>query len=221
MPYKKRYYNKRSSRPGYKACGKMVYSDAKKALAIARGVKSLINVEYKFLDNHANLAASGMSATILDLPIMAQGDTANTREGNSIKLTKCILNGNIIQHSSATNSIVRLMLVWDAQANGAAPAIADILEDSTATDNIISPYNVPFKKRFFVLWDKVFPLTANGGGVKAYHKVVNLNHHVRYNGNAGTVADLTSGNLAFIHFSNEPTNTPSLTHWERIRFIDN
>ncbi len=220
MPYK-RQYNQKRSRPGYKACGKMVYGDAKKALAIARGVRSLINVEYKFLDNNAIGATISSTPVVIDLPIMAQGDTANTREGNSIKLTKCILNGNIFMNASATASVVRLMLVWDAQSNGAAPPIAGILQDSTAGDNMVSPYNPPFKKRFFVLWDKTFNLSDSGNKVLSYHKVVSLNHHVRYLGNAGTVADLTSGNLVFIHISNEGTNTPTLAHWERIRFLDN
>ena len=48
MPYRKTY--KKNSRPGYKACGRMVYSDAKKALSIARGVRRLINVEIKNFD---------------------------------------------------------------------------------------------------------------------------------------------------------------------------
>ncbi len=42
-----RNYRKKYSRPGYGACGKMVYGDAQKALAMAKSVKRLINVEIK------------------------------------------------------------------------------------------------------------------------------------------------------------------------------
>ena len=86
MPYKKRY-KKRNARPTYMGCGKMVISDASKALALARGVKALLNVEYKAHTVTAAASSITDTASATNLTLLVQGDTAATRDGSQVKKT--------------------------------------------------------------------------------------------------------------------------------------
>ncbi len=62
-----RRYKKKSNgrRPGYVSCGKMVYSDASKALAMAKYLKSVVNVEYKNFDTQTLASAIGQTPAIV------------------------------------------------------------------------------------------------------------------------------------------------------------
>ena len=67
-------------RPGYRACGRMVYGDAKKALVIAKGVRRLLNVEIKNFDTQFTFVTLG-APTITQLTNIPRGDTTNERDG--------------------------------------------------------------------------------------------------------------------------------------------
>ena len=56
---KKRYVSKR---PGYRSCGRMVVSDATKALYLAKKLKTMINVEYNSLENSTS-SSIGIAST--------------------------------------------------------------------------------------------------------------------------------------------------------------
>lgn len=223
MSYRKNY-RKRSNgyrRPGYKACGSMVWNDARRALALAKHVKGLVNVEFK--ENVVSNTATAISATafISSLDVMAQGDTDATRSGNLIRVKSIQWEGFATIHASAANTSLRIMVILDKQSNGANPGLSDILNDPSAGDAIVSSRNIDGMHRFVVLYDRKFVLSQTGQGIVKWKFYKKCSLPIRYDGNAGDITDLASNNILLVMVSNEPTNSPAITHSGRIRFIDN
>jgi len=219
MPYRKN--NSRSRRPGYKACGKMVYNDAQKALAMAKYVKSIVNVEYKRLITQGTTQAIANTPVITDLVNMVQGDTSETRDGSHVKFVSIRWAYTLTSHASAASTQVRCMVVQDKQTNEATFAAGDLLNDVTSSDAIVADRQQDHLKRFTVLYDKVHTLspTSPSNLYRKFYKKLNL--PVQYDGNAGTVADLTQKSLWLLFVSNQSTNTPTITFDCTLRFIDN
>ncbi len=215
MPRKPRY-----KRPGYMACGKMVFGDAKKALVIAKGLKSLLNVEIKNHDVQTTSAALDQTFDINQLTNIAQGDTTVTRDGAQCKVVAVEFNALIIANDTNPKTAVRLMLVCDKQTNQAIYNIADLLDDSTAVDNIVSPLNLNNKHRFNVIYDRVHYCSL-AKPVIHVKRTFKMNLLIRYDGSTPSIADLTQNSLSFNTVSNEATNTPTIAFFHRIRYVDN
>lgn len=221
MPYKKRYTKKRNGRPGYRACGKMVYSDAAKALAMAKYLKGVVNVEFKNHDIQATSDALAITPAITQLTNIAIGDTTNTRDGSNLKLVSLLFNYTLISSASAVSTHVRVMLVHDRQTNEAIYAIADLLADTSANDNIVSPRNLDNGHRFNVLYDRVHSLSVGGNSTKNYKFFKKLQLKIRYDNAAAAITSLTQSSLSLVTMTNEPTNVPVITHNIRLRYVDN
>lgn len=219
MPY--RNYKKKSSRPGYYNCGKMVYGDAKKALVLAKYVKSLVNVEYKRAIILATSSAVTVTPITVSLCDLNQGDTSSTRDGAHVKFISLRWAYQIIANVSSTATSVRCMVVRDNQTNEAAFAVGDLLQDVTIQDSIVSDRQQDHLKRFTVLYDKVHVLNVTNVRhiYRKYYKKLNL--PIQYDGNVGDITDQTQKSLHLVFMSNEATNTPLITFDATLRFIDN
>lgn len=219
MPYQKRY--NKYKRPGYKACGRMVYGDAKKALVIAKGVRRLLNVEVKNFDTQATLAVINTTPIITQLTNIDRGDTTNSRDGSQCKMVgiefhySCLVNA-----SAASRTQIRVMLVVDKQTNQAVYVINDLIADITASDNVISPRNLDNKHRFSILYDRTHVLSAASPSV-IVRKYIKKDLLLRYDDTGNGIADLTQNSLSLVRMSNEATNTPAISHFMRVRFVDN
>ncbi len=218
MPYYNNYKRK------YRRYRKPRYYKKKgnRALVLAKKALSMINVEYKILDSTFSLAAVADSIGITQLTNLSQGDTTITRDGSQIKITSAYLTLAFKMNASATNTLIRCMLVHDKQTNQAIYVGADLLNDATVGgDNVMSPLNIDNKRRFHVLMDKVFSVSAGAQQthfIKFYKK---LNIPIRYDANVGDITDLTSSSLSLVTVSSEVTNDPTITGKVRLRFVDN
>ncbi len=232
MPNKKSYRNNGNghqrrngggyARQSYRSCATMAYTDAARALSLAKYVKGLVNVEFKEVNTQRTATALSTSIAISHVSGIAQGDTKIARGGNKVRFKSLHWRGFITMNASATTTMVRLMIILDKQVNGAVFTIGDLLEDATAGDAIISPRDIDNQNRFTVLSDKTYKLTDNGGNQLVQFNVYKkINLPVRYDGTTANVGDLTSNGLFLVSFSNEATNTPAITDFFRIRFIDN
>ncbi len=224
MPYKS--YKKKSykyKRPGYRACGSMLYGDAKKALTIASNLKRLVNVEVKNFDVQQTNVAVAVTPVIVQLSNIPQGDTTISRDGAQCKVLSIEL--NIVVFRELTTSVIsqmRLLLVCDKQTNQAIYVDTDLLEDVTVNDSMVSPLNLDNKFRFNILWDKTFALPEGGSNsVQVIRKIFRMNKILRFDGNTPSIADLTSNSFSLIQMSNEATNTPRITMFSRLRYVDN
>ncbi len=219
MPY--RSYKKKNSRPGYKACGKMVYGDARKALAVASTLKRLVNVEIKNFDVSQTLVAITDTPIIVQLSNIPRGDTTITRDGAQCKVIAVELSLTLARTANSITTFVRLMLVCDKQTNQLVYLNSDLLADVSTQDNIVSRRNLDNKHRFAVIWDRVFALPS--GGISAIHfkKTFKMSKLLRFDASTSSIADLTQNSLSFVQVSSETTNDPEITMVSRLRYVDN
>ncbi len=207
--------------PGYRRCGEMVYSDAKRALLMAKSIKSLMNVEFKNHDVKLTASALAVAPIISELTNIAIGDTTNTRDGSSIKLVSILFKYLINMNASATQTKVRVILVHDRQTNEAVYSAADFLADVTAGDSIVAARNLDNGHRFQVLYDKVHTYSISGRQ-NSYHQFYKkLNLKLRYDNAAAAITSLTQSSLSLLTTTNEATNVPNITSIVRLRYVDN
>jgi len=210
--YRKRRYHRRSTVGGY---ANMAF----KAFKLAKYLSTMINCEVKKYDVSDTVAAVDTTGNVIHLNPVAQGDTDDTRDGNSILSKSIAVKLQCGKHASATASILRAMLVVDTQqVADTAPTVADILD---STGNKVSAFlNSNSVGRFKILQDKRFQLTSTtlierfisfGASLKGMH--------CRFNGTAGT--DMQKNAVYLVLVSDEAANCPSVQYTSRYSFYDN
>lgn len=217
MPYRKKSYRRKSYRRRpmgrmaiYKRAGGQLWRDVKY-------LKSVINVESK----HLEYVASTTSSTTVGLVLVngcIPGDTGETRDGQSIKLSSLLLRYSVVIHASATATIHRVFVLIDTQPNAANFASGDLIDTTT---NVLSPLNITYGSRFRILRDIIIHVDQNNP-IRTVKKYIKLSDHTKFNaGTAGTIADISTNALYVCHMSNEATNVPTFDYFARTRFIDN
>lgn len=181
-------------------------------------LKSLINVEHKYVDTTATTTSSTTPALVL-LNALALGTPSTSRLGQSIKMTALYANIFWSINASASTTYTRMIIFKDMQPNAAAPAASDLL---VTTGSVLSPLVIGNARRFKVLMDIRKNLSINGTEIVKFKRFMKLFFHTRYNNqNNGTIADITTNSLYMLHMSDQATNTPSFSYSIRCRFIDN
>lgn len=153
--------------------------------------------ELRFIDNVNNTGPTiGVSTftTGLLLNGCAQGSDASSRQGRKIVLKSILCRYSFAMTSTSTfGSQFRILIVYDKQANAAAPAITDIL----LTDNYSSQNNLSNRDRFVTVFDHITDSISNSGNFTCSGKLYKaLNLETMFNaGSAGTIGDITTGSL--------------------------
>lgn len=212
--------NNRYKRPGYKACGRMVYGDARKALVIAKSVKRLINVEVKNFDTQNTLLNLTQTPVIIQLFNIPVGDTTNSRDGAQCKVIGIEFNYFLNANTTEAPTRVRIMMILDKQTNQAIYANDDVLQDVTGSDNIVSPRNLNNKHRFQVLLDRTHMLTLASSSV-VVKRYIRKDILLRFDASTPSIADLTQNSISLLVMTSLSTNVPQFTHFTRLRYVDN
>lgn len=227
MPYKRGYKKRSYARPvkkssSYYTHGKNALELALKAIAVATATKKLLNVELKAF-NITQIATDipNGSGTIVQLTNIAQGDSAITRDGQQLKLVRQIFRAEIVMSASATNSMVTVMLVRDNSTNQAIYATSDIMGATTDILSVISPYNFNNQSRFKILKRWIFKLNSASNTSKIIQYFGSPNLVIRYDDNGNTIASLTKNSISLLFISDETTNVPTITFFNRFRYVDN
>lgn len=223
MPYRRRpaRRSRRRRRPAASSYMTKAAKVATMALAAYRGVnylKGLVNAEKHFLTN-AGSASITNSGGVIALHGVAQGDTINDRNGNSIFARS--LSGwlSLSRSQSAGNAVqvIKLAIVQDMQQ------VADSDPSYTSIWNAVSPLAltaVTQLGRYKILWSRVVHLdiTSNVGAVKKVF--LPMKHHIRYNGTA--TSDIQKGGLYLTYTTDQTvSNYPDLGYNLRLSFYDN
>lgn len=127
-----------------------------------------------------------------------------------------------LQPTTAGASPIRLMIVYDRQANGAVCTATDVMQ----ADSIVEMRNLGNARRFFTLVDEMIDCLGVGGPGAFIRKGYrfNLGLETEFNaGNAGTVADIQTGSVFAFCWQNGNliTASPIAQLKTRIRFVDN
>ncbi len=218
MPPRRKYRRRRpppTRRQIYGAAGKQLYKDV-------RHLKRLINVEFKFHDVQLTTQVISSTPTITQLSNISIGDTTNSRDGSQCKCLSLQISFWLAAHNSFSASLMRVLLVKDKQTNQAIYTAGDLLSDITVANSMVSPYNRDNRLRFTVLMDKVFTLsTAGYNRNRVFGRKFRQDQVLRYDASAGDITDLTQSSYSIMFISNEPTNTPNITLFSRLNYVDN
>lgn len=225
---------KRSSLPkGFR------FEKPKSAIKRVKNVeKSVAKIAHAFELKHEDTlfnAAFDTSGTLTLLNALTQGDSDLTRDGNEVKCTSIQFRARwTADIDSLDASEIRHIIFWDSQPNGAAPTVAGLLDISVITAATIAPYNRATQMRFKILHDEVVimnpqvvALTVSGATtqverMREYTRgKFKLSRITKYNGNAGTIADIQSNSLYSLVISNLATETPAGLIGYRLYFHDN
>lgn len=166
------------------------------------------------------------AGTVTIMNAMAVGNGDGQRAGNRT-VAKYLemridvgLDGVALAFTTAMNYHYRCIVFWDKQANGAPPVISELLQNSgVGGNNYLSPFNFNGKSRYKVIWDKTVSLNPVSNsrqaiGTTTYDsmdKVIvlrkKLNTTTTYNnGNAGTVADISTNSLYMFETCSQDNN---------------
>lgn len=175
-----------------------------------------------------------------------EGSSFYNRVGRKIMMRSLHLVGNITSSGNAAGvaEYLRLMVVYDRQPNGAAPAIADVLLDydnaGTTTTTSYSALNMNNADRFQVLADiridipvnaaagladgiaGVLDYTKNEVNVNRFVKLKNLETHYKSSTNPAVIGDISSGALWLVTFGNVANATAGyvFNFGARLRYHD-
>lgn len=165
------------------------------------------------------------SGTITPLNIIGQGDTSQQRSGRRVRITKvtfkCMIKINQGTALTIPNQNWRVMLVLNRQSNGATFTLADLLQDPSAGDSIVSPYNLASANRFHMYFDRSGWVSSS---VTSRHIDFTFypNFDVLYSGTGSGIADIVTNSLSLLYLSDiaSGSNGPDITWHSVTRFID-
>lgn len=187
------------------------------------------NVEKKNIDATSTtvITAAQTTANLVLLNAIDDGTLATQRIGRRTVMTSIEYRFEAsLAATTAGNSPIRLLIVYDRQPNGALAASTDIV----TVDNIGSMMNLNNSKRFKVLVDEIIEElgTAGPGGFyrKGFRDFTAKGRKTglpcEFKGSAGDITDITTGALIAAIWQNGNLITASPTNllWVRTRFTD-
>lgn len=198
--------------------------------------------ELKTIDLAATATSVDTTGAFVLLNGCIQGTDITERVGRKINVKSVFIRGRVepaqAQIPAAAGGAETLGQLWrmivfvDMQPNGAAPAVTDLLNTAAAHSQL----NLNNRDRFRILKDKQFAcpnsfkaFTAAGsaagnlGGSFGYKVFRKLDLETIYNaGNAGTIADMTSGALYVFWIGTVAAGVVDglATYTARVRFSD-
>ena len=159
---------------------------------------------------------------------IARGDDIDERVGRQILIRSYEL--SVIWHQAAPGAhpsrVARLVVVYDKQTNAAALTPAQVLTAVGTINAATSPKNLENRDRFTILRDIRTPMAAAETTdyeppPKALKVYQSITLPVTFNaGDAGTVADITTGSLYAIFISDQGAVLPSFSYTCRVRYED-
>lgn len=212
-------FAKKTYRKGRKAYrfAKKHQSEAKEALALAKKVARMVNVEYKFRDNPYATTVSN-TGTIQNLCQPPQGDGDQNRDGSSVKLARCSGRISVDLHPSATSTHVRFILFRGKQENRTAYTLSGGILEGGPSALWQSPKAWEDRFRTKFIYDKTICLSNTG------RKTIDLNWNFKLYGHiqfGGGTTDIESGGIYLAMISDESVNTPTVNYALRVTFTDN
>lgn len=184
--------------------------------------------------------AGAVAAAPLNVPV--SGAAFYQRIGNKIAMKSLQLRGLIIPSNgnaaAVTEQICRVIIYYDRQANGAAPAVSDILLSTTSAGATSSQsydfVNMNNRDRFLILMDEqvltpavgingataastvtqAIDLNGNAGG--AEQGQFNINRYIKlkgleaqYKASAGNIGDIAAGAIGVLTIGISDANATS------------
>lgn len=188
--------------------------------------------ELKFFDVAAATYACDTTGAVTLLNGIAQGDDVTTRDGRVVFNASVRIIGKFTgQDGIVSDTLCRVMLVWDQNNNSAAavPAITDILTASTS----VSHLNLNNRARFIILRDHMVSygahdITTATSTFSSSPNTGELDWYVRlgksktiYSGTTGVIGSIASGALYLVTIGDQAAGAGySFNATSRVRFTE-
>lgn len=178
--------------------------------------------EWKCIDTIQLVTPMLAAGNLTLLNASTLGDNLNNRDGRQIFIQSIQVKFRAeFNAAAATASPLRFILFQDKQANGAAPAVGELLDIATA-GAIDALRLLTTRKRFKILADRRYYVSQNSGlGGIVDDIYLKKPITVQYNaGNSGTITDITTNSLYMLMTSDETVNGPFGGFFARVRFTE-
>lgn len=242
MPAYKRKYSKAYSSRKYAKTGASRYGTSRMLMAARKGARlgyrksgykprayaatGVGQMTYKYVDTgFVGYNANTTGAVALACTIPQNADETG-RLGRNIIMKSITFRGEVFAGSTSTTNTPRLLLVYDRQANKAAPAITDIL----LATHWAAPRNMENVDRFLILYDKTVSLVGTTASITTPNNQILVQKTIKLKnlitnyavGIAGTIGEINTGALHFITIGDQPAGTAAAAYnlYTRVRFQD-
>jgi len=203
--------------------------------------------EIKYCDMAQSSSAFRIASTppafvAINFPV--QGAAPYNRVGSKVMNRSIRIRGYINNLLTSINDVGRIIIVYDRQTNGAAPAWGDVIAGVTsagaASTNALDGINMSNRERFKVLCDEqvLLPSITDAGGAGVLTNVAALdtsgpsnkfnfdrfiplrNLETHYKATAGAVGDIATGGIFIATVSNAIDSAWQFSYTSRLRFDD-
>ncbi len=184
-----------------------------------RALRTLLNTEMK-IKQTAFPSSQNNAVSFNGLSYIAQGDGESNRDGQQIRAKYIRVHGIVSKHASASETVVRLIVFYDTEMDGVVATSAELLSGGITTVASINLQTASAKRRFQILWDQTFILTAyHPQEVFDFQRVLDM--HIVYVGTSNDAVSAGKNNIILFGLSNEGTNVPTIDGICQLSFIDN
>lgn len=171
-------------------------------------------MEIKHVDVSSTYAVSSSGVVTL-LNGLTRGTDETNRVGRHIMMTGVYARLSML--NAAANDTLRHIVLYDNQPNAALPAVTDVLEIASP----LSDYNLNNEGRFDVLYDELYALRTVYNPLDVLEFDVCVPWETIFNaGNAGTVADMSTGSLLLLSIGSQAVSTTTETLYSRVCYVD-
>ncbi len=189
------------------------------ALGLAEEALKMMNVEFK---NHRETMFTSPTTVcdVFNIFDPAQGDGADQRNGDKVKVTQLQISGYICNSPSASAAFVHHVIVIDRAGTTTPPTVEEVWGSESAFYNGYPKLSSPqSNSRFQILLNRVEHLNNDGDNCHEFEYFKKLEHHVYFSG--PNVTDEGRGSIWMFAASNQPTNKPTVTAQSLIKYVDN
>jgi len=183
-------------------------------------LQSLINSEKKYSDTSIN-ATQNTSGSVVLINGVAQGDTLQQRNGNSILMSNITIRGTVYMDASVEDTELTWWVIQDTQqVSDTAPSFTTIFDTSMgSTTGFLNRSGAP--GRFKILLKRrcrqqgetnLFNMDAN---IKLPHPGL----HIKFNGTAYT--DIAKNGIYIVAASTRTASLPTTNVQVRVNYYDN
>lgn len=184
--------------------------------------------EPKFFDTKVYATAVSMTGVQYALSAIPQGSTDSTRDGDQINLKRLRIKMEIYQQGSGgtndfTNQVRILVVRWIPMSTGAAPVLANVLQDSAsaAQSATMSDYNWDLRRQYVIEYDETVNLSNAGNADQSlFFEKIWRTPGLPANFSAGSTTLQSNGLFIFIISDSLLATHPVINLYARLEYAD-
>ena len=152
------------------------------------------------------------------------GDASYEHIGKSVSGQSLALECEFSQpQTDASASVIRLLVIYDRQSNGAYPLIGDLLANNASAPTFDAGINIGYRERFAVLRDQQFILDPASALTHHYETYIRKQTDTNYIGTSNAIASIGSGAIYLVSFYLQLLGTTApimVSRHSRFRYYD-